>query len=165
MKVPDQYMIPIGARYTKELEKCADSWSDSEVAIMRAELPPEYHAVPLDELRRQWINLRKRAAEGFRLNGVGPSIGSRKRGLPPVDPRYAEYLNSEDWKRRRLEWLRYWGGCCICNDSGKAAELNVHHRTYVRVGREEFKDCVVLCRNCHELFETKKAEKKELLFA
>lgn len=149
--VPDDLMIPLGAEATAHLEKCADNWSDSEVASLRSRLPYEYHAVPTDELRRQWINIRKRGTDGYRLNGHGPTKGSRKHATPQW---YLDYLASDYWQKRRLEWLDFWKKCCLCGTPADLTTLEVHHNAYIRLGHEEFTDCVVLCRTCHEIHTT-----------
>ena len=131
--VPDELMIPIGAEATARLKKCADNWSDSEVAELRVTLPLQYHAVPLDALRRQFINIRKKGTEGFRLNGIGPTKGSRSKKSKPVPPGYQDYLDSESWKSRRNTWLAAWNfRCALCNKSD--VPLDIHHRTYERLG-------------------------------
>lgn len=63
---------------------------------------------------------------------------------------YYEYLETSAWKAKRRQKFRQAGyRCQICNSGGT---LNVHHRTYERVGNELLEDLVVLCRNCHDLF-------------
>lgn len=60
---------------------------------------------------------------------------------------YQEYLLSETWQERRkaaLEWAE--NRCQICNSD---KELNVHHRTYERLGNERLADLTVLCKQCH----------------
>lgn len=76
--VPDEFMVPLGAKITQETKQCADSWNDSIIAIYRSMLPVEYQAVPLDALRSRWIHIRKRGTEGYKTNGHGPGKGSRK---------------------------------------------------------------------------------------
>ena len=63
---------------------------------------------------------------------------------------YRAYLASDHWRQLRLDVLRRWGfRCAVCN-SDQAVE--VHHRTYVRVGAERETDLLPLCRSCHQLF-------------
>lgn len=63
---------------------------------------------------------------------------------------YAEYLQTPAWRERRAERLRFAGHRCeVCNAGGR---LEVHHRTYERLGRELMTDLVALCRECHRLF-------------
>lgn len=60
---------------------------------------------------------------------------------------YDEYIKSPEWRvraneaKQRAEWQ-----CALC-DEKKA--LEVHHRTYARLGRERQNDLVVLCWRCH----------------
>jgi hypothetical protein len=64
--------------------------------------------------------------------------------------RYYAYLESDQWKQRRLFMIRRAGyRCQICNGRRK---LQVHHRTYERVGEERIDDLTVLCAECHKLF-------------
>jgi hypothetical protein len=67
---------------------------------------------------------------------------------------YDTYLASPEW-RERSEYMRRKANyrCHLCNDH--TTNLNVHHRTYERVGREFDDDLVVLCRDCHERFHRK----------
>lgn len=145
--VPDHVMLELGTEATKDLNKCADNWSDSEILSLRARLPQPYHAVPPDELRRQWVNLRKRGESGMKLNGHGAAKGWKEKERQSPEW-YVAYLNSEYWQSRRDEWLLYWGKCCLCGDT---RSLDVHHNCYARLRREQFSDCVVLCRDCHNI--------------
>ncbi len=84
----------------------------------------------------------------IRLLGRSPS----KPGIPVVTAPgdYRSYLQSAAWKQRRREAIQRAGGRCqVCNSSGP---LEVHHRTYKRVGRELPGDLTVLCRGCHARF-------------
>lgn len=63
---------------------------------------------------------------------------------------YATYLESPEWARlRRRAIVRAGGRCQLCNSR---KSLNVHHRTYTRIGEERLDDLTVLCRSCHERF-------------
>ena len=160
--VPDSLMIPIGQKWTKKLETCADSWSDSQIMVMRAELPQRYHAVPCDELRRLWINIRKRGTDGYRVNGKGPSVGSRiKKTRKPTPAWYLEYLKSTWFATVRERALRFWGyRCAVCYTHQDERTIDIHHRTYERCpGAETETDVIALCRHCHELYETQIPDK------
>jgi 5-methylcytosine-specific restriction endonuclease McrA len=64
---------------------------------------------------------------------------------------YSEYLRTPEWQARRQQHLRSAGyRCQVCNNTN--TRLNVHHRTYERRGQELYKDLIVLCEQCHELF-------------
>lgn len=60
---------------------------------------------------------------------------------------YSEYIHSEEWRAKRELVLARDRGCRIC---GHEHELQVHHRTYARVGDEDLLDLTVLCVDCHK---------------
>jgi len=63
-----------------------------------------------------------------------------------------EYLQSEHWKTVRIGALERAGHRCqVCNNS---KSLDVHHRTYERLGEELDGDLTVLCRKCHDIFHS-----------
>lgn len=63
---------------------------------------------------------------------------------------YREYLKTPEWAKRREQALqRAKFRCQVCSSP---RNLNVHHRTYVRRGREHANDLTVLCRDCHTTF-------------
>lgn len=66
---------------------------------------------------------------------------------------YSEYMRSPQWKRKRYQVLTYWGHKCgMCYKPGK---LQVHHRTYERLGCELITDLIPLCEDCHTAFHGK----------
>lgn len=89
--------------------------------------------------RQAWIAIEKEAEARARLLQTMP---------------YREYLATPEWKDIRLDAIkRAKFRCQTCCSDGL---LNVHHRTYVRRGREHFSDLTVLCRSCHEVFHEKR---------
>lgn len=63
---------------------------------------------------------------------------------------YDLYMHSEAWDRKRAMAIRRAGNRCqICNSSHN---LSVHHRTYIRLGKEALADLTVLCQKCHDIF-------------
>jgi len=60
---------------------------------------------------------------------------------------YADYLKSDDWRRKRFVVLRRDNWTCqYCG--AKATE--VHHKRYARnIGREPIHWLVSLCKQCH----------------
>lgn len=63
---------------------------------------------------------------------------------------YKAYLQSDHWKKTRVIALeRANHHCQVCNSTDR---LNVHHRTYERLGSEDPEDLTVLCESCHKLF-------------
>ena len=71
---------------------------------------------------------------------------------PPQPFDYAAYLKSAHWRAKRREALEYHGA--QCDQCGTDQNLQVHHKTYARLGREKMKDMQVLCQTHHnELHE------------
>lgn len=52
------------------------------------------------------------------------------------------------WAEVRFAALARDNGCRAC---GSLEQLEVHHRTYARFGREAVDDLTTLCRGCHDL--------------
>lgn len=66
---------------------------------------------------------------------------------------YQLYLRSPEWRERRKRAIeRADGACQLCASKER---LNVHHRTYARLGNEGDSDLTVLCRRCHARFHGK----------
>jgi 5-methylcytosine-specific restriction endonuclease McrA len=64
--------------------------------------------------------------------------------------RYKAYLQSPEWQEKRERLLEFWDyQCATCSSP---LDLQVHHRTYKRVGNERLNDLIVLCESCHEKF-------------
>jgi 5-methylcytosine-specific restriction endonuclease McrA len=64
---------------------------------------------------------------------------------------YDAYLQTQHWKLVRQRALSMAGHRCQVCYAG-SLPLNVHHRTYDRLGHEDPFDLIVLCRQCHSLF-------------
>jgi hypothetical protein len=67
---------------------------------------------------------------------------------------YAKYIGSALWRNNpaRLAELAASGGRCrTCNRAAPEVELQVHHRTYERLGVEDVGDLTTLCTECHRL--------------
>jgi hypothetical protein len=83
--------------------------------------------------------------EGDRYDPDGNNIYS---SMP-----YREYLQTAHWRGvREYALMRADYRCQLCNSP---ESLQVHHRTYDRRGRENYRDVVALCRNCHARFHDK----------
>jgi 5-methylcytosine-specific restriction endonuclease McrA len=66
-------------------------------------------------------------------------------------PEYTAYMQSPAWQARRRAALNAAGWCCEqCGMPRELVRLQVHHRTYERLGAELPSDLQVLCRPCHE---------------
>ncbi len=66
---------------------------------------------------------------------------------------YEEYLSSEHWiafKKRVYAWAYKLYGkplCEICKRNN--CVLNIHHRSYKRLGKERIGDIILICEDCH----------------
>lgn len=61
---------------------------------------------------------------------------------------YEKYLQTPEWRIRRNRTLSDAG--YTCQRCGVQRQLQVHHKTYDRLGAELPEDLEVLCRGCHE---------------
>ncbi len=62
---------------------------------------------------------------------------------------YSKYLNSNEWKKKRLAVLNRANHLCEGCLNEKATEA--HHTTYKHVGNELLFELVALCHSCHEI--------------
>lgn len=60
---------------------------------------------------------------------------------------YDWYIKSPQWKQRAAAMVVRAG--FRCQRCGSPRDLNVHHKTYIRLGEELPEDLEVLCRRCH----------------
>jgi 5-methylcytosine-specific restriction endonuclease McrA len=68
---------------------------------------------------------------------------------------YRAYLRSPHWRRTRKEALiRAEGRCEECGEAKR--RLEVHHKTYERLGAELPEDLLVLCQDCHPAADRKR---------
>jgi hypothetical protein len=63
---------------------------------------------------------------------------------------YWHYLKTPEWRRTRAAALVRADDACSL-DVTHTNNLEVHHRTYERIGEELVTDLVVLCHSCHRL--------------
>ena len=69
--------------------------------------------------------------------------------------KYLQYLQSEEWNKKRAERLRIDGKRCVaCGSAGNTQNyLTVHHLHYKTIFHENvYTDLVTLCRSCHGIF-------------
>jgi hypothetical protein len=82
--------------------------------------------------------------------------------------RYASYIESEAWFRRREQWhaehVDSTGAeptCAVCDAAWTLSRGDLHHRTYDRLGRERYGDLIPMCRvhhaALHELWDASPA--------
>ena len=64
---------------------------------------------------------------------------------------YKRYLRCRHWQELRQKALnRANGRCEMCGyEPWKPGTLQVHHRTYERIGKEGLDDLIVVCPRCH----------------
>ncbi len=82
------------------------------------------------------------------------------------------YRVSSLWKKNRKRRLNYDSGKCqgMIVKNGKLTrclstiDIQVHHKSYERLGYEFMEDMIVLCRSCHhaEHNRLKKQDKRQL---
>jgi len=144
-RIDKNVLKPIAKHYHKVGFKCdPEKWTDYEVQQVRAACGPKWAGIPIENIRLQCCNLRKAGELGTLRESK--NHGATKIEKPPTE--YDIYLLSAWWKQFRrivLEWWSY--RCCWCNSDLK---VEVHHRTYERLGQEKIQDCVCLCRECHK---------------
>jgi 5-methylcytosine-specific restriction endonuclease McrA len=63
---------------------------------------------------------------------------------------YNEYIKSPEWVTKCNQVKQRDGYRCLLCNSGE--RLEVHHRTYERLGNELPEDLSTLCHECHDLF-------------
>ena len=61
--------------------------------------------------------------------------------------RYEKYLRTGHWRRFRKHAARHLEQRCPC---GARSNLQLHHMTYERLGKERLEDVAWLCGNCHQ---------------
>jgi len=75
-----------------------------------------------------------------------PILGQAQRAEARVN--YHEYIRSNAWRRKREQFRKsklFKGHCFICGHS----QVEVHHKSYKRLGNERLTDLVALCPSCH----------------
>ena len=79
---------------------------------------------------------------------------------PFVRPDYHHYIKSKAWARKRQTLFAARGKKCeIC---GSGLNVEVHHLSYERLGREKLKDLQIVCGNCHRTTHEDKGAFSEL---
>lgn len=84
------------------------------------------------------------------IKDLGLDIFGNPGSLKRETPEYKQYIQSKEWRLKRLQAIeRDDNRCRVCNSGIK---LDVHHRTYKRLGDELSNDLTTLCKACHDLF-------------
>jgi hypothetical protein len=80
-------------------------------------------------------------------------------------PAYESYLRTRRWREfRALALERALGTCERCGISEQTHRLlvlDVHHKTYKRLGREAPEDVEVLCRPCHQVADRERRSSRK----
>ena len=83
------------------------------------------------------------------------SLDIERDGLELVSSYEDGYLESQRWKvLRRFAKKQAKQHCQACGED--AMRLNVHHNSYNQLGNESPDQVIVLCRECHDLFHSKR---------
>lgn len=61
---------------------------------------------------------------------------------------YVQYLHSDQWKTFARRVKEIWNFRCALGTDHEG-RIELHHRTYSRLGHEELNDVIPLCRACH----------------
>ena len=62
--------------------------------------------------------------------------------------RYEDYIESDRWRRKRVQALKHYRGrCLICGELGAD---EVHHATYIHLGAERMHELATLHSECHD---------------
>jgi len=67
-----------------------------------------------------------------------------------VSDEYKRYLVSAQWQVTRARAIIRAGG--RCERCAATQQLEAHHLTYERLGREKPEDLEILCRKCHRRY-------------
>jgi len=65
------------------------------------------------------------------------------------EERYKNYLLSTTWKNKKALVIKR--ASCKCEGCGESRPLEVHHKTYERIGMELLTDLSAYCERCHKL--------------
>lgn len=100
-----------------------------------------------NEAFRTWEQLDRKSESPRSPYRSNATTERTLRALP-----YDQYLETPHWKEARKKALnRAQWRCELC---ASRDNLNVHHRSYERLGRELYHDLIVLCRECHVIFHS-----------
>lgn len=82
--------------------------------------------------------------------GLPQRLAFRRRLVELGYADYAAYLRSGHWKAVRVKLLASLSKR-VCAGCRWPEELQVHHRSYARLGHERLSDVVLLCQACHAI--------------
>ena len=113
-----------------------------------------FNFLNLDSLSRNQIeglfkaNNTKSKAEKKKLRAETKKakLNKRKSKKSFYRERYYEYLKSDGWEKIRTNMISIQPNCQKCNSK---YELQVHHKTYKNIFKENLEDLEILCKKCH----------------
>jgi cytochrome c553 len=82
-------------------------------------------------------------------------LGRKRAATPSRKSAYLAYLASPAWRAKKAEWWAAYpdATCYVCGRE-RHAGIEMHHRTYTRLGAEALDDLVPVCRGCHQKITT-----------
>lgn len=108
------------------------------------------HNRNIERKRKKKLDAARAARKAAKKKARKNAPPKPKKASQPFD--YIAYLKSAHWRAKRKEALEYHGP--KCDKCGTDQNLQVHHKTYARLGREKMKDLQILCQTHHnELHE------------
>jgi len=68
---------------------------------------------------------------------------------------YNEYLKSKHWLKKKIKYFQSYKKRTKnkkkqCECCGKKSTVQLHHKTYDRIGKEKLTDLMYACKKCHE---------------
>lgn len=83
-----------------------------------------------------------------------PALASREADITVQSMNYREYINSDQWRAKRMQYLRWRFGYKArwhCENCPSQEPIEVHHKTYEHLGDEQMIELIALCRSCHSI--------------
>lgn len=132
------------------MSSASDDWATPPVSA-----PGRWHHCRCGTRWRAIGRYVRRTTRGYRCPGCELAALVAKN---TTRPDYYTYIASPAWREKATAAKARAGHKCqVCNANDRT--LDAHHRTYERLGHELATDITVLCRPCHELFETQRKTK------
>lgn len=153
-RIPADVIVPIVDRMTLHKNCCCDNFSTYDYEKIREECGSPYAGIPLDDIRRQCVNLRK-------ADKLAPVHGHGAGKPSPLSREMLAYYKTPHWKK--VAFAARLGAdhrCQICHKAENP--LEVHHNTYERLGHEVPKDLIALCRQCHKWADVRRRKQSVL---
>lgn len=89
---------------------------------------------------------QKRHSTGYWIHPLPQKVKKHRR-INEAAIEYYEATHSEYWYYLKKDVIQERG--YECEDCGVTRALELHHKTYERLGEEEMGDVELLCRRCH----------------